>query len=474
MTTHITKITMTTRERVYDSIIGAIGDTPVVRLNKVARGLKANMYAKLEFTNPGGSIKDRIGWWLIEDAEKHGTLNPGGTIIEGTSGNTGVGLAMAAAIKGYKCIFVLPDKMSEEKIKNLRAYGARVIVTPTAVEPEDPRSYYSVSKRLAKETPNSLYVDQYNNLANRDYHYKHTGPEILRQMPDVDVIVAGIGTGGTVTGIGLYIKDHKPEVELVAVDPIGSIVYETFKHGQAKHPAEGYLIEGIGEDFIPDNYDFTVIDDMVQVGDKESFLMTRELLTSEGIYSGVSSGSAFVGAKRWVEDQGERLAGKNVLVIFPDSGNRYTSKVYDDDWMREAGFLESDLGSVGDLMRKLGKGKDEIFTAREDESVSSVINRLSEAGISQLPVQDDNGWVKGIVVESRILKALFANQVSASDSISGLVETTVEFVTPKDSVDRISKLVTEGKVPLVTDPNDGDKLVAIITNIDLLNYLGTR
>jgi len=466
---------MATRERVFESVIEAIGNTPIVRLNKVTAGLKANVYAKLEFTNPGGSIKDRIGYWLIEDAEKKGTLKPGGTIIEGTSGNTGVGLAMAAAIKGYKCIFVLPDKMSDEKIKNLRAYGARVVVTPTAVEPEDPRSYYSVSRRLAKETPNSLYIDQYNNLANREYHCKNTGPEILRQFPDVDVIIAGIGTGGTITGIGRFMKAHKPGgVEMVAVDPIGSIVYETFKHGEAKNPAEGYLIEGIGEDFIPDNYDLKIIDDMVQVGDKESFLMTRELLTTEGIYSGVSSGSAFVGARRWIEQQGDRLDGKNILIIFPDSGNRYASKVYDDEWMRQAGFLESEHGNVADLLKKLGKGKDEIFTASEDEKVSVVINRLSEAGISQLPVKDENGWVKGIVHEKVILKALFNDQVSAGDAIGGLVQTTVEFVTPRDSIDSISKLVTEGKIPLVTDPNDGDKMIAVITNIDLLNYLGVK
>ncbi len=465
---------MTQRHRVFDSVIGAIGDTPCVRLNKVTEGLKANVYAKLEFTNPGGSIKDRIGYWLIQDAEKKGTLKPGGTIIEGTSGNTGVGLAMAAAIKGYKCIFVLPDKMSDEKIKNLRAYGARVVVTPTAVEPEDPRSYYSVSRRLAKETPNSLYIDQYNNLANREYHCKNTGPEILRQMPDVDVIIAGIGTGGTITGIGRYIKAHKPEVEMVAVDPIGSIVYETFKEGKAKNPAQGYLIEGIGEDFIPDNYDFKVMDDIVQVGDKESFLMTRELLTTEGIYSGVSSGSAFVGARRWIEQQGDRLDGKNIIVIFPDSGNRYASKVYDDEWMRQAGFLESDHGNVAALLKKLGKGNEEIITAVESDKVSDVINRLSDAGISQLPVKDENGWVKGIVHEKVILKSLFNDQISASDPVGGLVETTVEFITPDDSVDRISKLVTDGKTPLVTDPNDGDKIIAVVTNIDLLNFLGTR
>jgi len=458
----------------YNSIIEAIGNTPVVRLNRVARGVRANLYAKLEFTNPGGSIKDRIGHWMIEDAERRGKLKPGGTIIEGTSGNTGVGLAMAAAIKGYKCVFILPDKMSQEKIKNLRSFGAKVVVTPTAVEPDDPRSYYSVSKRMAQEIPNSLYIDQYNNLSNREYHHRHTGPEILAQMPDIDVFVAGIGTGGTITGVGKYLKENKPGVEVVAVDPVGSIVFETFKTGESKTPAEGYLIEGIGEDFIPANYDFDQIDDMVQVGDKESFLKTRELLTSEGIYAGVSSGSAFVGAVKWVRQQGARMDGKNVLIIFPDSGNRYSSKVYDDDWMREAGFLESKTGNVGDLLRALDKKPGDLIKAHQSDKISAVIAQLSEAGVSQMPVLDENGWIKGIVRESVILKSLYSQQSGVDDPVENLVDTSVEYVTAGDSIERISKLVTEGKVPLVTDPDDGDNLLGIITDIDLLNFLGSR
>lgn len=459
---------------IYNSVIEAIGNTPIVRLNRVAKSVSANVYAKLEFTNPGGSIKDRIGFWMIEDAERKGTLKPGGTIIEGTSGNTGVGLAMAAAIKGYKCVFILPDKMSQEKIKNLRSFGARVVVTPTAVEPDDPRSYYSVSRRMAQEIPNSLYIDQYNNLSNREYHYQYTGPEILEQMPEIDVFVAGIGTGGTVSGVGKYLKQEKPDVEIVAVDPIGSIVYEVFKTGENKTPAEGYLIEGIGEDFIPANYDFDQIDDMVQVGDKESFLMTRELLTSEGIYSGVSSGSAFIGALKWIKQQGKRLDNKNVLIIFPDSGNRYSSKVYDDDWMREVGFLESKTGNVGELMHALNKNPDDLIMANQNDTISTVIAQLSESGVSQMPVRDEKGWIKGIVRESVILKALFNQQVSVEDSVESLIETSVEYVAITDSVERISKLLTEGKVPLITNPDDGDSLLGIITDIDLLNFLGSR
>lgn len=459
---------------IYDSIIEAIGNTPIVRLNRVARGARANLFAKLEFTNPGGSIKDRIGYWMIEDAERRGALQPGGTIIEGTSGNTGVGLAMAAAIKGYKCVFILPDKMSQEKIKNLRSFGAKVVVTPTAVEPDDPRSYYSVSRRMAQEIPNALYIDQYNNLSNRDYHYRNTGPEILRQMPNIDVFVAGIGTGGTITGIGKYMKENKPSVEIVAVDPVGSIVYETFKTGENKTPAEGYLIEGIGEDFIPGNYDFKQIDDMVQVGDKESFLKTRELLTGEGIYAGVSSGGALVGALRWVREQGARMDGKNVLIIFPDSGNRYSSKVYDDDWMREVGFLESKTGNVGDLMRALDKKPGDLIKAHQSDAISAVIAQLSEAGVSQMPVLDENGWIKGIVRESVILKSLYSQQANVDDPVENLIDTAVEYVTAGDSIERVSKLVTEGKVPLVTDPDDGDNLLGIITDIDLLNFLGSK
>ncbi len=455
---------------IYQNILGAIGNTPIVRLNRVTSSVDAEVYAKLEFMNPGGSIKDRIGYWLIEDAERSGRLKPGGTIIEGTSGNTGVGLAIASAIKGYKCIFVLPDKMSEEKIKNLRAFGAKVIVTPTAVEPEDPKSYYSVSKRLARDTPNSIYIDQYNNLANRDCHYQNTGPEILAQFPEIDVLIAGIGTGGTICGNGKYFKENKPSVEIVAVDPVGSIVYDKFKTG-TQVPAQNYIIEGIGEDFIPANYDFDVIDDMVQVEDKESFLMTRELLVKEGIYSGVSSGSVVVGAMRWIKEQGDRLKGKKVLVILPDSGNRYLSKVYDDAWMREAGFLEEpSLGTVNDLIVTLQIDPQGVVSAQTTEKVSSIIEMMKDKGISQLPVTDDLGYVKGLVTEASILSALYEERCKPGDAIESLVDTSVEFVSQDDDIGKISSLVAAGKTPLVMDGDTGTP-IAILTKIDLLSYL---
>jgi len=458
---------------IYSNILGAIGNTPIVKLNRVTSNVDAEIYAKLEFMNPGGSIKDRIGYWLIEDAEKRGVLKPGGTIIEGTSGNTGVGLAIAAAIKGYQCIFVLPDKMSDEKIMNLRAFGAKVVVTPTAVEPDDPKSYYSVSKRLAKETPNSFYIDQYNNLANRDCHYQNTGPEILAQFPDMDVFIAGIGTGGTICGNGKYFKEHKPEIEIVAVDPIGSIVYDKFKTGK-DIPAETYMIEGIGEDFIPNNYDFDVIDDMVQVEDKESFLMTRELLVKEGIYSGVSSGSVVVGAMKWIKAQGDRLKGKKVLVMLPDSGNRYLTKVYDDAWMREAGFIEEpSMGTVQDLIVTLQIDPSGILIADTSDKVSKVIDLMREKGISQVPVSDNNGYVKGLITETAILNALYEGEIQSGDEILSLVDSSVEFVNQDDSIEKISHLVSSGMTPLVLDAVTGQP-TAVLTKIDLLSYLSQR
>ena len=460
---------------VHEDILKVIGNTPIVRLNRVGSSSSANLCVKLEFMNPGGSIKDRIGWWMIEDAERKGQLKPGGTIVEGTSGNTGVGLALVAAIRGYKCIFVLPDKMSQEKIKNLRAFGAKVVVTPTAVEPDDPRSYYQVSRRLARETPNSVYINQYDNLSNREAHYAMTGPEILSQMPEIDVFVAGIGTGGTICGIGKYLKERKPSVQIIAVDPVGSIVYDYFKTGKMQALPKTYKIEGIGEDFIPKNYDLSVIDDMVQVEDKESFLMTRELLTKEGIYAGVSSGSAVVGAIKWLKSQGDRFKGKNALIVLPDSGNRYMSKVYDDDWMREAGFLEKpSLGTVADILHATKPQLGGIIMTRPNAKISAVIELMREKGISQVPVSDEAGWVKGLVTESSLLNALYEGRARAADTIEPLINASAEFVGTDDPFEKVSRLVALGKTPLVADPQKNGELLAIITTIDLLAYLGSR
>jgi cystathionine beta-synthase len=460
---------------IYENILKVIGNTPIVRINRVAQSGDAHFFAKLEFTNPGGSIKDRIGWWMIEDAERHHQLKPGGTIVEGTSGNTGVGLAIAAAIKGYQCVFVLPDKMSQEKIRTLRAFGAKVVVTPTAVEPEDPRSYYQVSRRLARETPNAVYLNQYDNLSNREAHYQMTGPEILRQMPDIDVFVAGIGTGGTVCGVGKYLKEHKPSCKVIAVDPVGSIVYDYFKSGKLKTAPKTYKIEGIGEDFIPKNYDFSVIDDMIQIEDQESFLMTRDLLTREGLYAGVSSGSALVGAMKWIKTQKDQFRGKNVLVIFPDSGNRYLSKAFNDDWMREAGFLQKpSLGTVAYIMRSTRQPQTALVFAKQSDKVSDIIERMKEKSISQLPVSDEAGWIKGLITEGSIFSALYESRTQPQHTIESLVDPSIEFVTLEDPIEKVSRLVTSGKTPLVSDPNQTGGLLSIITKIDLLTYLGHR
>lgn len=322
---------------VYNDVLEVIGNTPIIKLASVSKGTPHTFWAKVEYFNPGGSVKDRIGIAIIEEAEKRGDLRPGGTIIEATSGNTGLGLAMVAAVRGYKTIFVMPDKISEEKRAILRAYGAQVVITPTSVEPEDPRSYLSVSKRLVEETPNSFYANQYHNPDNPSRHYKTTGPEIMRQFGDkIDVFVAGAGTGGTISGVGRYLKEHKPSVKVVLADPEGSILYDLFHHKKVINPPHSYKVEGVGEDMLPDNVHFDVMDDAVQVNDKESFMMTRDLIKKEGLCIGPSSALALVAAMKY----GEKVkTPQNILVMFPDNGRAYLSKAFNDEWLKENGFI---------------------------------------------------------------------------------------------------------------------------------------
>lgn len=320
------------------NIIDVIGNTPIVKLNKVGNHVSSDIYVKLEYLNPGGSIKDRMGVYLCQKAVERGDLKPGGTIVESTSGNTGVGIALFAAIHGYNCVFVMADKQSQEKIDNLKAYGAKVIVCPTNVEPEDPRSYYSVAAKLGS-LPNSVFLDQYGNMDNGECHFEITGPEIFKQTNgEFDTFIASVGTGGTISGCSRYLKSKMPNLKTVGVDCEGSILMHYHKTGQICE-AKSYVVEGIGEDFIPDNVIFDLIDDFVMVNDKESFLMTREMLTKEGIYAGGSCGSAVVGAIRYAEslDKPERI-----LVILPDSGNRYASKIYNDNWMQKMGYINAE------------------------------------------------------------------------------------------------------------------------------------
>jgi cystathionine beta-synthase len=324
-------------KKLYNSVIDAIGNTPIVRLNSVVPKSPHTFWVKLEYTNPGGSVKDRIGVSIIEEAEKRGEIKPGGTIVEATSGNTGLGLAMVAAAKGYKCIFVMPDKISEEKRAILRAYGAKVVITPTGVTPEDPQSYLSVAKRLVQETPNSFYANQFNNIANPSAHYRMTGPEIWNQMDGkIDAFVAGAGTGGTISGAGRYLKEKNKDLKVVLADPVGSILYDLVHHGKVIDPPKPYKVEGVGEDMLPDNVHLNVIDDAYQVDDRSAFLMTRELIAKEGICVGPSSAMALVAA---IEYSKKLTKPSHILTMFPDNGRAYLSKVFNDQWMKESGFL---------------------------------------------------------------------------------------------------------------------------------------
>ena len=321
----------------FNNALETIGHTPLVALQKIQRDTKARIMAKLEFLNPAGSVKDRMALYMIEDAEKRGLLRSGGTIVENSSGNTGAALAMIAAFKGYKCIITMPDKMSDEKKNLMQAFGAKVVVTPTDVPADSPESYYSVARRIAKETPNSFYPDQYNNPKNIDAHYETTGPEIWDQTDgNIDIFVSGIGTGGTLSGVGRFLKKQNSKIQIIAVDPVGSVFYDYYKTGKLPEP-HVYKVEGIGEDYLVKAVDFGVIDDMLQVNDKDSFLMARRLTREEGIFAGGSSGSAVWAALEVAKKLEEP---KNIVVILPDSGTRYLSKIFNDAWMKEQGFLD--------------------------------------------------------------------------------------------------------------------------------------
>lgn len=457
----------------HDDILTTIGNTPLVRLNSVTRGLEPTVLAKVEFFNPGGSVKDRIGWPIIEDAERDGRLRPGGTIIEATSGNTGVGLAIAAAIKGYRCIFVMPDKMSQEKILLLRAYGARVVVTPTAVEPEDPRSYYSVARRLVEETPNSILANQYYNPVNPQAHYDTTGPEIWEQTNGrITHLIAGMGTGGTITGVSRFLKQQNPAIQIVGVDPIGSILYELHRSGKYT-TAEGYKVEGIGEDFLPGTTDLSAIDEIIQVNDRESLLMTRRLVREEGIFSGGSCGAAVIGAVKYIQKH-QLGSDAVVVVILPDSGSRYLSKVFDDDWMRENGFLDQAWSDIraGDIHSKKDSGL--IYTARTTDLLLDVVTLMKDHNISQLPVINAEDRLVGLVSEIDLLNhMLLADHVhQANETIEGMINTDVPVVGPHTRLETLMSLIKDRAAVVIV--NNNDQVKGILTKIDILDYLSSQ
>jgi cystathionine beta-synthase len=469
----ISKLKTSPDLRVYDNILEVIGNTPLVRLNRIGRSIPCPIYAKLEFLNPGGSVKDRIGMTMIAEAEESGRLKPGGTVVESTSGNTGVGLAIACAIKGYKAIFVMPDKMSHEKIQLLRAFGAKVVITPTAVAPEDQRSYYSVANRIVEETPDAILANQYHNPENPRSHFLTTGPEIWKQTEErVTDVVVGMGTGGTISGVGRYLKQRNPQIRMIGVDPTGSILLETWQQGQVPDDVQAttYMVEGIGEDFLPTSLDLSMIDEVLRVTDKESFLWARRLVKEEGIFCGGSSGSAVAAAVRYAQDlDPERL----VVVILPDSGSRYLSKVFDDKWMRENGFLEIEWGEVSlqELLEaKTGPG---LISAPLDAGMTEVIAQMKEKDISQVPALNPDGTLAGIVTEVDLLKHMLeaGHEHSHQESIAAIAQPAEAIFPVHASLEDALPSVMEGNVILITE---GDHPVGILTKIDVLDFIAGK
>ena len=451
-------------KNVFENVLEVVGNTPLVRLHTMTKGLQSNLYAKVEFTNPGGSVKDRIAMHIIDEAERKGELKPGGTIIEATSGNTGAGLAMVAAMRGYKTIFVLPDKQSEEKRAALRAWGARVVVTPTNVEPDDPRSYYKTAARLVEETPNSFYANQYHNPANPEAHYRSTGPELYEQMDGkIDVFIAGAGTGGTLTGVGKYLKEQNPNIKIVAIDPVGSLYYDYFHTGQLTQP-HSYLLEGIGEDFLPSTMNFDYVDDVIRVNDAESFRATRELVKTEGLFCGVSCGAAVAGGLKYLQRVDQE--GLNAVILLPDSGSRYLSKVYNDNWMQENGFLDapSTLGTLADLRK--GRAKRPLVTVPASANVPEVIGLLKLHGVSQLPVMDGDKLV-GIITEKQLLERALQGERSNTD-VGSLAQSNYCTIRDNTDIAVLTDLFRRSKVAIVLE---GGQPVDIITRIDLIDHI---
>jgi cystathionine beta-synthase len=455
--------------REYPTVLDLVGNTPLVRLQKVARGVEPTVVAKLEYMNPGGSVKDRIGMRMIERAERDGKLGPGGTIVEPTSGNTGVGLAIAAAIKGYRCIFVMPDKMSQEKISLLRAYGAEVVICPTAVPPESPESYYNVSDRLAEEIPGAFKPDQYSNDANPRAHYETTGPEIWEQTGgEIDAFVISVGTGGTISGTARYLKEQKPDLLVVGADPEGSIY-----NSPEVHP---YLVEGIGEDFWPQTYDPSLVDEYVTVSDRDSFLTARALAREEGLLVGGSGGTAVHAALKVAERFGPDAT---IGTLIPDGGRAYLSKFYDDNWMLEYGFLErrAPVPTVAEVLRAKHAEEPELpelVTIESHQKVGQAIDLMQRYSISQLPVvrhepAESLTDIVGSLQERGLLDRIFKNPDALNEDVAAAMQPPLAAVDSGETVDTVFSALTNGS-PAVVVASAG-KPAGMLTRSDLLEYL---
>jgi cystathionine beta-synthase len=456
--------------RDFPTILELVGGTPIVRLDKLSPRSGAQILAKLEYLNPGGSVKDRIGPPMIEAAEREGKLKPGGTIVEPTSGNTGVGLAIAAAVKGYRCIFVMPDKMSQEKISLLRAYGAEVVITPTAVDHDSPESYYSVSSRLAEEIPGGFKPDQYSNMNNPQAHYEITGPEILEQTGgEIDALIISVGTGGTISGVGRYFKEHAPNVLIVGADPEGSVY--TASDAAGVHP---YLVEGIGKDTWPKTMDPDVVDEWIRVSDRESFLWARRLAREEGILAGGSAGTTLYAANVLAQRLGP---GKRVLMLVPDSGRSYLSKIYDDNWMLEHGFVErhAPSPSVEEVLRaKHGGDVPALITISAHQKVGEGIDVMQQYGISQVPVVRDGSCesladVIGSLQDRALLERVFTNPDVLHADVASAMQPPLAAVESAMTVDDVFSTLSGGTNAVVV-ARDG-RPVGVLTRSDLLEFL---
>lgn len=455
-----------TMNRVYNNIIETIGNTPMVRLNKILADVPGTFYAKVEYFNPGNSIKDRIGLKMVEDAEASGRLKPGGTIIECTSGNTGMGIALASVIKGYKCIFTTTDKQSKQKIDILKALGAEVIVCPTNVEPDDPKSYYSVARRLSLEIPNAVHLNQYDNLSNRQAHYESTGPEIWRQTEGgITHYISTIGTGGTITGTAMYLKEQNPDIKILGVDVFGSLLKKYHETGVLDmNEVYPYVTEGIGEDFVPQNYDMKLIDHIEQVTDKEGALMTRALARTEGLFCGYSAGTIIQG----VRQMKHLFKDTDVIVlILHDHGSRYVSKVYNDDWMRERGFLVDQHVTAGRILE--AKQFNKLVFVEVSESLSVAFRKMREMNLTQLPVLD-NLLPVGSIDESLLLNMLMDGGKSGDTPVGEVMKKPFPMVQLGDTAADIARKLSKEVTAVMVKNNFGD--LAIITEFDLISMMG--